>query len=157
MIKKKAKAKGKSGTAAKTTGKNKSSKKSKNELNPAEVRKNIAQMVDEQATAMAQAVIDEGKKGQLATVKYLFEVAKIFPEATDGSQTSADEECLAKTLMRRLDMPDEPIARDDEDAPAQTAPAAEKKAEAAIGDEGEEENSGAEAEADSESGDTVTA
>jgi hypothetical protein len=148
MTKKKAKAK--SRAAAKNTAKKKSSGKGKKELNPADVRKDIAQMVDEQATLMAQAVIDEGKKGQLATVKYLFEVAKIFPEATDGSQVSADEECLAKTLMRRLDMPDEPIARDEEDAPAEKKPAV-----AAGGDEEEGKNPGAETEAGEGSGDSV--
>jgi hypothetical protein len=155
MTKKKAKARTKSRTAATTAAKKKSSGKGKKELNPADVRKDIAQMVDEQATLMAQAVIDEGKKGQLATVKYLFEVAKIFPEATDGSQASADEECLAKTLMRRLDMPDEPIARDEEDAPVKTA-TAEKKAEAVDGDEDEEKDPSADAEASEGSKDAVT-
>ena len=157
MIKKKAKARTKSRTAATTAAKKKSSGKGKKELNPADVRKDIAQMVDEQATLMAQAVINEGKKGQLATVKYLFEVAKIFPEATDGSQASADEECLAKTLMRRLDMPDEPIARDEEDAPVKAATAPEKKAaEAADGDEDDGKNPSADAEAGEGSGHAVT-
>ncbi len=113
MIKKKAKGK----TTTKKTAKRKNAGRGKKELNPAEVRKNIAILVKSEAEEMAEAVIGEGKKGQLATVKYLFEVAEIFPEATDGSQASADEECLAKTLLRRLDIPDEPVARDEEDAP----------------------------------------
>jgi len=71
---------------------------------------------------MADAVIGEGKKGQLATVRYLFEVAKIFPEATDGSQATAEEESLAKTLLRRLDLPDEPVVRDEEDPPKAVSP-----------------------------------
>ena len=100
MIKKK---KGK--TTEKKTAKRKGSRKRKKELNPAEVRKSIAILVKSEAEEMAEAVIGEGKKGQLATVKYLFEMAKIFPEATDGSQASADEECLAATLLRRLDLP----------------------------------------------------
>ncbi len=110
MIKKKAKRKQPTKKAA---NKN-SSSKSEQEFDPAEVRKDIAQMVDSQATAMAQAVID-GEKGQLATVKYLFEVAEIYPPATDGSHTSADEECLAKTLLNRLNIPDEPIGGDEDD------------------------------------------
>jgi hypothetical protein len=113
MIKKKAKGK----TTTKKTAKKKSTGKGKKELNPAEVRKNIAILVKSEAEEMAEAVIGEGKKGQLATVKYLFEVAEIFPEATDGSQASADEECLAKTLLRKLDLPEEPVGRDEEDAP----------------------------------------
>ena len=112
MIKKK---KGK--TTEKKTAKRKGSRKRKKELNPAEVRKSIAILVKSEAEEMAEAVIGEGKKGQLATVKYLFEMAKIFPEATDGSQASADEECLAATLLRRLDLPDEPVMRDEEDLP----------------------------------------
>src|SRR5450631_1612168 len=100
MIKKKAKSK----AIKKKTAKKKSAGKKK-EFNPAEVRKSIAIMVESEAEEMAEAVIGEGKKGQLATVKYLFEVAKIYPEATDGSQASADEECLAATLLRRLDLP----------------------------------------------------
>ena len=64
---------------------------------------------------MAAAVIGEGKKGQLATVKYLFEVAEIYPPSTDGSQTTKDEDCFAKSLMDRLGLPDKPIALDDEE------------------------------------------
>jgi hypothetical protein len=70
---------------------------------------------------MAQAVIGEGKKGQLATVKYLFEMASIFPAPTDGSQASEDEDCLARTLLNRLDLPTEPVGRDDEDEPVKLA------------------------------------
>ena len=111
MIKKRAKSK----TTTQETAAKRSSRKGKKEMNPAEVRKNIAQMVGSEATTMARAVIDVGKQGQLATVKYLFEMAQIYPEATDGSYTTVDEDCLAKTLLRRLDIPDDPIARDEED------------------------------------------
>jgi len=129
MIKKKAKG----NTATKKTAK-KNARKLKKDLNPAEVRKDIAQMVDSAAATMAQAVIDEGKKGQLATVRYLFEMAKIYPEATDGSQATAEEDSLAKTLLRRLDLPDEPVMRDEEDSPNGVIPvekAAPKPAEEA--------------------------
>ena len=60
-------------------------------------------------------------------MKYLFEMAKTFPEATDGSQASADEECLAATLLRRLDLRDEPVMRDEEDLP-KAASSSEKPA-----------------------------
>jgi hypothetical protein len=62
-------------------------------------------MVEAEATTMAQAVIDEGKKGQLATVKYLFEMASIYPPAADGEQVSKEEDCLAKMLLDRLKAP----------------------------------------------------
>ena len=66
---------------------------------------------------MAQAVIDEGKKGQVSPVKYLFEMAKIFPPSADGEQATTNEECLAQTLLRRMNLPVEPIKRDEDDDP----------------------------------------
>lgn len=113
MTKKKSKGK----AEAKKNAKKKSGGKNKKEINPAEVRKELVQMVGAEATLMTQAVIDEGKKGQLATVKYLLEMAAIYPASTDGSQASENEDCLARTLLNRLDLPDEPIARDEEDEP----------------------------------------
>jgi hypothetical protein len=111
MTKKKAKSK-----PAKTTKAKKSSGKTrKKELNPAEVRKGISRMVESHANKMTKAVIDEGEKGQLATVKYLFEMAAIFPASTDGSQATEDEDCLARTLLNRLDLPTEPVGRDEEE------------------------------------------
>jgi hypothetical protein len=110
MIKKKATSK----RATKKTAKKKP-RKGKAELNLKEVRKELAQMVGLEATTMTRAVIDEGKKGQLATVKYLFEMAEIYPASTDGSQATVDEDSLAKTLLRRMNLPEEPIARDEED------------------------------------------
>jgi hypothetical protein len=126
MIKKKVKSKT---TAGKPKSKGKRvSRKGKKDFNPVEVRKDIAQMVDSQATTMAQAVIDEGKKGQLATVKYLFEVAEIYPPSTDGSHATTNDDSLAQTLMRRLNLPDEPVGRDEEDAPKAASSAEEPAA-----------------------------
>jgi len=150
MIKKKAKSK----AIKKKTAKKKSAGKKK-EFNPAEVRKSIAIMVESEAEEMAEAVIGEGKKGQLATVKYLFEVAKIYPEATDGSQASADEECLAATLLRRLDLPLEPVVRDEEDPP-KTATSPDKAAAKSV-DEVDEKQSGTAAEGCEENKEPVVA
>jgi len=101
MIKKKAKK-----TAAKKAAKNKSpATRKRKETNPAEVRKEVSKMVESEAVAMTSAVIGEGKKGQLATVKYLFEVANIFPPAPDGTQATEEEDCLAKMLLDRLKPP----------------------------------------------------
>ena len=120
MIKKKAKGK----TASKKTGKKRSAAKKGKDLNPAEVRKDIALMVKSSATGMAEAVIGEGMKGQLATVKYLFEVASIYPPSTDGTFGSAEEDSLAKTLLQRMNVPDEPVVRNEEDRPEQPVPVA---------------------------------
>ena len=126
MTKKKVKSKT---TAGKPKSKGKRVlRKGKKDFNPAEVRKDIAQMVDSQATTMAQAVIDEGKKGQLATVRYLFEVAEIYPPSTDGSHATANDDSLAQTLMRRLNLPDEPVGRDEEDTPKAASSAEEPAA-----------------------------
>ena len=101
MMKKKAKSKTLKTKEAKRGSGSKSKRgKGAKELNPVEVRKEIAQMVDSEATVMVEAVIGEGKKGQLATVKYLFEMAGVYPPLTDGTQTSTDEDCLAQTLLK---------------------------------------------------------
>jgi len=113
MIKKKAKKK----TGTKKAAKKRSSLKSKKEFDPAQVRKEISELVGSQAETMAQAVIDEGKKGQVSPVKYLFEMAKIFPPSADGEQATTNEECLAQTLLRRMNLPVEPIKRDEDDDP----------------------------------------
>jgi hypothetical protein len=113
MTKKKVK-KGKA--AAKKMAKRKTASKGKDakpELNPLAVRKDISKMVEEQAEKIAQAVIGECVKGQLAPVKYLFEMANIFPPSTDGSQASADEESLAGTLLDRLGIPRHPVVADE--------------------------------------------
>lgn len=117
MIKKKAKkAQGKAGT--KRRARRKGASKSKRELNPAEVRKDIAKIVEESAVAMAEAVVEEAMKGQLAPTKYLWEVAGVYPLANDGSTSTTEEDSLAKTLLDRLNLPTEPIKLDDEDEAA---------------------------------------
>jgi hypothetical protein len=99
MTKKKAKR-----TAAKKATRKKSSGKKK-ETNPAEVREEISKLVAADATGMAEAVIGEGLKGQLAPVRFLFEMAKIFPIPGDGTQATQEEDCLAKMLLERLKPP----------------------------------------------------
>jgi hypothetical protein len=131
MTKKKAKSKTEKITKAKKSGGGRGKKK---ELNPAEVRKDISRMVESHAASMAQAVIGRGEMGQLATVKFLFEMASIFPAATEESQATEDEDCLARTLLNRLDLPTEPVGRDDEDEPGRVArPAAAADAEKSAG------------------------
>jgi hypothetical protein len=109
MIKKKAKSK-----SAKKTAKTKSPR-SRKERNPAGVRNDIAKIVESGAKKITKAVMDQAIKGQLGPAKYLFEMASIFPAATDGSFSTTDEESLAATLMRRLNLSEEPIMRDEED------------------------------------------
>ena len=132
MIKKKAK-----GKAAKKKAGKKRAPRSK-ERNPAGVRNDIAKMVESGAKKITKAVMDQAMTGQLAPAKYLFEMAEIYPQATDGSYSTVDEECLAATLLRRLDIPDDPVMRNEEDAPQAGAVAEKPAVERA--DEDEERN-----------------
>jgi hypothetical protein len=121
MIKKKAKGKT---TAKKSGGKRASRKK---QLDAARVREEIAGMVKAGAKQIAGAMIDQAiLNGELAPAKYLFEVASIYPPSTDGSQSSKEEDSLAKTLMERLNLPDEPIARDEDGEPLHPTKSQEK-------------------------------
>jgi hypothetical protein len=106
MIRKK---KTKSKTTAKKTAKRKSRAKAKPETNPAEVRKEVSKMVESEATEIAEAVIDEAKKGQLVPTKYLFEMAGIYPPTQDGTQATPEEDCLAKILLDRLKAAAKPV------------------------------------------------
>lgn len=94
----------------KSANRKKSGKKERDEK---EVRKECSKLIKEGATQLTAAVIEEGKKGQLGPVKYLFEMANIFPRADDGSQTSAEEESLAETLLHRLGIPTHPVVADE--------------------------------------------
>jgi hypothetical protein len=119
--------------AAKKRAKKKSAKKDKKETNSADVRKRVSTMVKSKAMAMTKSVMGETQKGvtkdmQLATVKYLFEVASIYPPQRDQEAATDEEDSLAKTLLRRLNIPEEPIRRDeDEDAKADSADKASTK------------------------------
>lgn len=101
---KKTKATGKKKTAKrKKAGRRETTKK---ELNPQQTWKDVALLVESSATALAGAVINEGKKGQVTPVKFLFEMAKIRPPETDVDQKKIEEEeSLARTLMNRLGIP----------------------------------------------------
>ena len=75
---------------------------------------------------------------QLATVKYLFEVAAIYPPQADQDSATADEDCFAKTLLHRLNIPDEPIRHEEDEEPK--AAASVEKTATEPGHEGETKN-----------------
>jgi hypothetical protein len=132
MIRKRTKRK----TAEKKVGKKRSAPKRKNskkELNPVGTWKDVAALVESHATKLTEAVIEEGeKKGQVSPVKFLFEMAKIQAPA-EGAETTEEEESLAKTLFRTLNLPIVPIPGDQDEAedtvviPANAAVAKEEK------------------------------
>ena len=70
-------------------------------------------MVEAQAGELTGAVIEEGKKGQLATVKYLFEMAHIYPELLVEEKGADGEKSLAETLLDSLGIPKEPVIHDE--------------------------------------------
>jgi hypothetical protein len=88
----------------------------KKETNLAEVRKQVTEIVQSEAALMAQAVVQEGKKGQVAPVRYLFEMANIFPVQANAEQATEEEDCLAKILLARMEAPAKPEKEDDDEA-----------------------------------------
>jgi len=70
--------------------------------------------------------MEEAMKGQLAPAKYMFEVAGVYPPVTDGEQATQEEDCLAKTLLARLNIPKKPV-QEEEDEPAATGHVDEEK------------------------------
>lgn len=109
MIKKKEK---KRGTAKKAAKRKAAQKK---HLDPAQVREEIAGMVKSGAKDITEAVMDHAMHGELAPAKYLFEMAKIYPAVNDGEQATVEEDCLAKTLLARLDAVKKPAAPSEEE------------------------------------------
>jgi hypothetical protein len=132
------KKKGTGKAVGKKSAKKSNAAKGKKELSAAEVRNDISRRVKSRAAGMAEAVMDEGEKGQLAPMKYLFEMANIFPPVNDGAEASRDEDCLAKTLLDRLKLPHEaaPGHDHDEDEDIVVIPARVQSADvAAVGGE----------------------
>lgn len=70
-------------------------------------------MVKAEARDITSAVIAQAMNGELAPAKYLFEMAGVYPPATDGSQATTEEDCLAKTLLDRLGPERKPAVTED--------------------------------------------
>jgi hypothetical protein len=115
------KSKGKTSRPAKK----KASPKSKKPVDLAEVRKDITNIVGSEAAELAQAVVAEGRKGQLAPVKYLFEAIGLYP-APQENQPNPEEASLARTLLHRLGIPVNPVIRQEDEPPMKLNPAADK-------------------------------
>jgi hypothetical protein len=106
--------------AKKTAAKKPAAKKSrhKKQMDPAKVREEIAGIVKSGAKEITEAVMDQAIHGELAPAKYLFEVAGVYPPVSEGNQTPEEEDCLAKTLLDRIEPPKkapEPEASEDEE------------------------------------------
>jgi hypothetical protein len=71
----------------------------------APVREHITNLVGNRAIKMVETTIAEVNKGHYLAMKYLFEMVGLFPATTP--EIAPQEDSLAKTLMRRLGLPDE--------------------------------------------------
>jgi hypothetical protein len=69
------------------------------------VRDQITKMVGNRATEMVETTINEVDKGHYLAMKYLFEMVGLFPATSP--EAPLQEDSLAKTLLRRLQFPEE--------------------------------------------------
>lgn len=69
------------------------------------VRQNIANLIGASAVSMVETTIAEVDKGHYAAMKYLFELVGLFPGNLEPA--APDDDVLAKTLLRRLGLPEE--------------------------------------------------
>jgi hypothetical protein len=114
--------------AAKKPAKKKSVRVQK-PANPMEMRQSVTDMVESEMQNITHAVVEEAKKGQLATVKYLFEVSGVYPSATEQSQGKPEEgETLARMLLTRLGLPLEPANSSDDEWPVKVPTSAATRA-----------------------------
>jgi hypothetical protein len=95
-----------------TTKKRKSSKKASSaqrkalkQVDLAVVGGQITNLVGNSAVKMVQITMDEVKKGHYLAMKYLFEMIGLCPATTP--EGPLPEDSLAKTLLRRLKLPEE--------------------------------------------------
>jgi hypothetical protein len=122
MTKKKAKAKAEK-VAAKTPAKKKA--RAKKQSDPAQVREQLAGMVKSKAKGITKELVDHAMHGELGPAKYLLEMAGVYPATSEDGQTTQEEDCLAKTLLDRLNVPHKPAP----DEPEANEPGADESVE----------------------------
>ena len=80
-------------------------KRSLKQVDLAMVREQITNLVGNRAVDMVETTMDEVDKGHYLAMKYLFEMIGLCPSAVP--EEAAQEDSLAKTLLRRLRLPEE--------------------------------------------------
>lgn len=114
------KAKKKAGRGAKkSTPKNPAS----DPVNVPEIREKVRQLIAAKVEQMVGANADEASKGQLAPLKFLFEVLGVYPDSGEAEPEAEDGNDLARVLLNRFQFPnpapsDEDSAEADEAVPA---------------------------------------
>src|SRR5205809_3838261 len=82
-------------------------RKSRQATDLAAIRQQITDLVRNQAVPMVEITISEVDKGHYAAMKYLFEMIGLYPAA--AQEETQGEDSLARTLLRRLGLPEEPM------------------------------------------------
>jgi hypothetical protein len=74
------------------------------------LREEIKCQVGNEAENIVKSLIEEARKGNCAPAKYLFEMIGLYPAGVqEQQQENPEEDSLARTLLRRLGLPEEPI------------------------------------------------
>ena len=84
-------------------------KKSRQTTDLAAIRQQITDLVRDQAVPMVEITISEVDKGHYSAMKYLFEMIGLYPAA--AQEEKQGEDSLARTLLRRLGLPEEPCSK----------------------------------------------
>src|SRR6185369_8202068 len=72
------------------------------------IRQTIIRMVGVAASDMVRAAIGEAKKGHATSLKYLFEMAGLYPATLETEQAERREMSLAEMFCRELGLPMRP-------------------------------------------------
>ena len=99
--------------------------KSRQATDLAAVRQQITELVRNQAVPMVEITISEVDKGHYAAMKYLFEMIGLYPAAPQ--EEAQGEDSLARTLLRRLGLPEEPMLEAGITKDGQLEPLADEK------------------------------
>ena len=70
------------------------------------IREQITNLVGNGAVDMVETTMEEVGKGRYLAMKYLFEMIGLCPAST--LEAAPQEDSLARTLLRRLQLPEEP-------------------------------------------------
>src|SRR5271165_480199 len=80
-------------------------KKALKQVDLGAVREHITNLVGNRAVEMVETTMDEVHKGHYLAMKYLFEMIGLCPAI--APEEVIEEDSLAKTLLRRLGLPEE--------------------------------------------------
>jgi hypothetical protein len=101
----KVKARAKTGTARSKRARS-AGRKPRKPLDLQQVRHQIDDLVGGCAVDMVETTIGEVDKGHYGAMKYLFEMIGLYPAT--GEERLPEENSLAKTLLQRLGLPEDP-------------------------------------------------